>query len=115
MLKDLNIDWVILGHSERREIFKEAEELVADKVAFAVRNGLRVIACCGEKLQDRQSGKSMQVVINQLKPIAAKLNEQEWSKIVIAYEPVVFLLLGLGNWNWSCCYPRTSARNPCRH
>jgi triosephosphate isomerase len=88
LLKDLGIDWVILGHSERREIFKESEELIASKVSFALKNGLKVIACCGEKLEDRKSGNTMNVVIKQLKPIAEKLSETEWKNVVIAYEPV---------------------------
>ena len=84
----MEIDWVILGHSERREIFKEGEELIADKVLFALQNGLKVIACCGEKLQERENGTSMVKVISQLQPIVSKLKEQDWKNVVIAYEPV---------------------------
>jgi triosephosphate isomerase (TIM) len=88
LTQDLDIDWVILGHSERREIFKEDDELVAKKVAFAVKNGLNVIACIGEKLDERESGKTMDVLIRQLSALKAALTEAEWAKIVIAYEPV---------------------------
>ena len=88
LLKDLKIDWVILGHSERREIFKESDALVAEKVSFAVKNGLSVIACCGEKLEEREANQTFDVVFRQLKAIAAVLTPQEWSKIVVAYEPV---------------------------
>lgn len=76
MLKDLNINWVILGHSERRAIFGESDELIANKVAFALKNGLKVIACIGETLQERESGKTEEVVFRQTKAIADKI--QDW-------------------------------------
>jgi triosephosphate isomerase len=88
LLKDLDVDWVILGHSERREIFKESDEIVGKKVAFAIKSGLKVIACVGEKLQEREAGETMNVVKRQLEAIAASLTEAEWENIVIAYEPV---------------------------
>lgn len=88
MLKDLGIEWVILGHSERREIFKESSELIGKKVAFAIKNGMNVIACCGEKLEDRQSGKTMDVVIEQLKGITSEISASDWNQVVLAYEPV---------------------------
>jgi triosephosphate isomerase len=88
MLKDLSVDWVILGHSERREIFKESDDLVGEKVAFALKNNVKVIACIGEKLEDRQSGQTMDVVIRQLKGITSKISADEWKTVVLAYEPV---------------------------
>jgi triosephosphate isomerase len=88
LLKDLNVDWVILGHSERREIFKESSDLIGDKVAFALKNNLKVIACCGEKLEDRQAGKTMDVVISQLEGITSKITADQWKNVVLAYEPV---------------------------
>ena len=63
--------------------------MIAEKVSFALKNGLNVIACCGEKLEDRQAGKSMERVIQQLTPIVAKVSGDEWKNVVIAYEPVV--------------------------
>ncbi|XP_019869304.1 triosephosphate isomerase isoform X2 [Aethina tumida] len=86
MLKDIGVEWVILGHSERRAIFGESDELVADKVAHALENGLKVIACIGETLQEREAGKTMEVVNRQTKAIADKV--KDWSNVVIAYEPV---------------------------
>ncbi|PKY37860.1 Triosephosphate isomerase [Rhizophagus irregularis] len=85
-LKDLGIEWVILGHSERREIFKESDELIALKVAFALKTGIKVIACIGEKLEERESGKTFEVVTRQLQAIAKQIND--WTNVVIAYEPV---------------------------
>lgn len=57
-------------------------------MAFAIKNGLNVIACVGEKLSERESGQTMAVVTRQLKGISAKLTEAEWKTIVLAYEPV---------------------------
>ncbi len=88
MLKDLNIEWVILGHSERREIFQESNDLVGKKVAFALKSGLKVIACIGEKLEEREKNETMNVVISQLKGITSQISESDWKNVVLAYEPV---------------------------
>uniref|UniRef100_A0A0C9QSE0 TSA: Wollemia nobilis Ref_Wollemi_Transcript_11965_1333 transcribed RNA sequence n=1 Tax=Wollemia nobilis TaxID=56998 RepID=A0A0C9QSE0_9CONI len=86
MLINLGIPWVILGHSERRLILNEAHEFVGDKVAYALSQGLKVIACVGETLEQREAGDTMNVVAEQTKAIAEKV--KDWSNIVIAYEPV---------------------------
>lgn len=86
MIADTNIEWVILGHSERRTIFKESDETVAEKTAYALDKGISVIACIGELLEEREAGKTMEVNERQLSAIAAKVTD--WSKVVIAYEPV---------------------------
>jgi triosephosphate isomerase (TIM) len=90
MLLDLGIEWVILGHSERRDLFAEGDVVVAGKVVAAVAAGLSVMACCGEKLAERESGKTIEVVFRQLQAIADKLGSSpaQWAKVVIAYEPV---------------------------
>ncbi|KAG9293675.1 hypothetical protein G9A89_019012 [Geosiphon pyriformis] len=85
-LKDLDIDWVILGHSERREIFAESDEFVASKVAHALKAGLKLIVCIGEKLEEREAGKTFEVIKRQLKPIVNAITD--WSNVVLAYEPV---------------------------
>ncbi|KAF9375354.1 triosephosphate isomerase [Podila verticillata] len=86
MLKDLGIEWVILGHSERREIFKESDEEIGAKVAHALKAGLKVMACVGEKLEEREADKTTEVVFRQLAAIAKQV--EDWTNVVIAYEPV---------------------------
>ncbi|KAK9685802.1 Triosephosphate isomerase [Popillia japonica] len=86
MLKDIGIEWVILGHSERRHIFCESDELIADKVKHALENGLKVIACVGETLDEREAGKTEEVVFRQTQAIKDKITD--WNNVVIAYEPV---------------------------
>lgn len=75
MLKDCGIPWVILGHSERRNVFGESDELVAEKVAHALESGLKVIACIGEKLDEREKGQTEAVVFRQTKAIADKIKD----------------------------------------
>lgn len=86
MLVNLEIPWVILGHSERRALLNETNEFVGDKVAYALSLGLKVIACVGETLEQRESGSTMEVVAAQTKAIAERVSN--WSNIVLAYEPV---------------------------
>jgi len=87
-LVDAGIPYVILGHSERRTLFHETSELVAQKTKAAIDAGLSVILCVGETLQEREANQTAQVVQNQLKPVIEALTESDWSKVVIAYEPV---------------------------
>ncbi|CAO3610394.1 unnamed protein product [Mucor fragilis] len=86
MLKDMGVDWVVLGHSERREYFKESDELVGEKTAFALDAGVSVIACIGEKLEEREANITNDVVARQMKAIAASV--KDWTNVVVAYEPV---------------------------
>ena len=86
MLKNLEVPWVILGHSERRALLGETNEFVGDKVAYALSQGLKVIACVGETLEQREAGSTMEVVAAQTKAIAEKV--KDWTNIVLAYEPV---------------------------
>lgn len=88
MIKDIGAQWVILGHSERRNVFGESDALIGDKVAHALNEGLNVIPCIGEKLEEREAGKTEEVVFTQLKAIADKIPEGKWGNVVIAYEPV---------------------------
>nr|QRN76684.1 triosephosphate isomerase [Tineola bisselliella] len=87
MIKDVGCDWVILGHSERRTIFGEKDHLVAEKVAHALESGLKVIACIGETLEEREAGRTEEVVFRQTKALVAAIGNN-WDKVVLAYEPV---------------------------
>lgn len=86
MLLDSGIPWVILGHSERRNVFGESDELISEKIAHALEAGVKVIACIGEKLDEREAGKTEEVVFKQTKAIADKI--KSWDNVVLAYEPV---------------------------
>jgi len=88
MLKDIGIEWVILGHSERRENCGETDQVVADKTKFAIQEGMKTITCIGEKLEAREAGTTFDVLDEQLKPLAATLSEEDWDSVVLAYEPV---------------------------
>ncbi|KAI9203964.1 Triosephosphate isomerase [Polychytrium aggregatum] len=85
-LKDLKIEWTLTGHSERREYFHESNEIVAKKTAHALASGIKVILCCGEKLEHRESGQTNDIVFAQLKAVADQV--KDWTNVVIAYEPV---------------------------
>jgi len=87
-LHDLKIPYVILGHSERRTLFHESSDFVAQKTRAALDAGLSVILCIGETLEEREAGKTVAVVGTQLTAVVEVLKEADWSKIVIAYEPV---------------------------
>ncbi|EJT74244.1 triosephosphate isomerase [Gaeumannomyces tritici R3-111a-1] len=87
-LKDIDVQWAILGHSERRTILGESDEVVASKTKYALDNGLSVIWCCGESLEEREAGKTVEVVTRQLEALKAKVGTAGWEKIVIAYEPI---------------------------
>ena len=86
-LRDSGITWTILGHSERRVVMQESDGFVASKTKTAVDGGLSVILCCGESLEQRDAGKTVEVVTTQLSAVAKELGK-DWSKIVVAYEPI---------------------------
>ncbi|MBM3405096.1 MAG: triose-phosphate isomerase [Bacteroidetes bacterium] len=88
MLASLNIDYCIIGHSERRKYFEENDELIGRKVAVAIHNNITPIYCCGEVLPERQAGNHLEVVKMQLEKAVFILPPSEFSNLIIAYEPV---------------------------
>lgn len=88
MLKEFDCAYVILGHSERREYFKEDDALINKKVKAVLENGMKPILCVGEKLEERESGKTIDVVSAQTIGGLEGLSNADAEKIVIAYEPV---------------------------
>lgn len=88
MLRSVGASYVILGHSERREYAGEDEELLAKKVDTVLEHGLKPIFCCGEKLDAREAGKQEEVVSRQLNGSLFHLSPEQFSEVVIAYEPV---------------------------
>ena len=84
-LKEFGVSWVILGHSERRQYFKEDNTLLREKLQYALSKGLKVIYCIGETLEQREADQTKIVNISQLEPVKDLLDS---SKVVIAYEPI---------------------------
>ncbi|KAH3760401.1 Triosephosphate isomerase [Pelomyxa schiedti] len=86
MLVDVGINWVILGHSERRHVIGETDAIIAEKTKAALACGLSLIPCVGETEQERVSGKTNDVINTQMTALAGAITD--WSRVVIAYEPV---------------------------
>jgi len=92
-LKEFGLNWVILGHSERRAKYHETDQVVGGKVNIAQKSGMSVIACIGETIDERKANQTETVTHRQLKAIAESVID--WSNIVIAYEPVWAIGTGL--------------------
>jgi triosephosphate isomerase len=88
MLESVEVDYCIIGHSERRQYFNERDEELARKADILLRHGITPIYCCGELLDDREDDMHMDVVSTQLEDGLFHLDEETFSKVVIAYEPV---------------------------
>ena len=88
MLKDLGVQYVIIGHSERRQFFGETNETVNKRIRAALAHGLTPIVCVGENLAERESNKTFDVIKNHCEGSLANLTSDEMRKIVLAYEPV---------------------------
>jgi triosephosphate isomerase len=88
MLKSVGVEYVILGHSERRQYFKESNELLAKKTELVLKEGLLPIFCCGEALEIREAKTHIHFVSKQLKESLFHLSAEDFSKIIIAYEPI---------------------------
>ena len=88
MLQSIGVQSVIIGHSERREYFKETDAILAEKVTAVLDNGMEAIFCFGELLEDRKSGNHFKVVKSQLQNGLFHLESKDFKNIVLAYEPV---------------------------
>lgn len=88
-LADYNINWTLIGHSERRTLFGENNKVIAEKTLHAIKNKINVVLCIGETLQERESNKTLDVIQEQLKVVAEEMKDAaHWNSVVIAYEPV---------------------------
>ena len=88
MLKSINVEYVIIGHSERRQYFNETDETVNKKVKTAFQNGLKPIVCVGETLEQRESDQTEEIITNQTKFALEGLTEEQIKNTIIAYEPI---------------------------
>ena len=88
MVKSTGAQYVILGHSERREYYGETAEMLKEKVQLALANGLKVIFCCGETLEEREAERQNEVVKAELDGSVFNLTAEEWKNIILAYEPI---------------------------
>ena len=88
MLRDLGCDYVIIGHSERRQLFGETDETVNKRIKAALRQGLNPIFCIGETLKEREEGRTFSIAGTQIQGGLVGIDEKEIKKVVIAYEPV---------------------------
>ncbi|MDY3978658.1 MAG: triose-phosphate isomerase [Tidjanibacter sp.] len=88
MIASLGVEYVILGHSERRQYYGETSETLNKKMAQAYANGLTPIYCVGEKLEEREAGRHFEVVKAQIEEVVFNLSAEQFAKLIIAYEPV---------------------------
>jgi triosephosphate isomerase (TIM) len=88
MLKDAGCEYVIIGHSERRQFFHETNETVNKKVKAALLSGLKPIVCVGEMLEEREKGMTFDIVKNHVQGALANLSKQDMQNTILAYEPV---------------------------
>ena len=87
-IKDMNLDFTLIGHSERRSIYGENSETLNNKMKRAIENNLKVIFCVGETLNERESKKTNQVIKKQIKDVFNELDKDALNQVIVAYEPV---------------------------
>jgi triosephosphate isomerase len=95
MLKDVNCDYVIVGHSERRSYYHETDEIVAQKVLAALKEGLKPVICIGETKEEREANRTKDIVIKQLSAVITEVGIDALKTCIIAYEPVWAIGTGL--------------------
>ena len=88
MLKSINVEYVIIGHSERRQYFNETDETVNKKIKAAFANGLKPIVCVGETLEEREAGKTAEIITEQTELALEGLTNEQVENTIIAYEPI---------------------------
>lgn len=88
MIADIGCEYVLVGHSERRTIFGENDEVIAKKITAAYRNNLKPMLCVGENIAEREAGKTNEKIAGQLRADLAGLKAEEAKKLVVAYEPL---------------------------
>jgi len=88
MLIDAGCEWAIIGHSERRGILGETDSIVRKKIKASLDDGLKIIVCVGETLQEREDGKTIKIVQSQVESALMDLELDDYSKFVFAYEPI---------------------------
>ena len=88
MLKSINVEYVIIGHSERRQYFNETDETVNKKIKAAFTNGLKPIVCVGETLEQRENGETVKIITDQTKLALEGLTDEQVKNTIIAYEPI---------------------------
>lgn len=88
MLVDAGVSYVVIGHSERREYFHESDEIVNKKVKAALRHKLTPILCCGESLEQREEGVTLEFIQTQIRAAFDGLSKEEAAQLMIAYEPI---------------------------
>ncbi len=95
MLQSIGCKFVLIGHSERRDIYKESNDIINKKIRSAIQNQLQPLFCCGERLEERNTGNHFETIKIQLEESLFSLSEEEINKVVIAYEPVWAIGTGL--------------------
>ena len=95
MLQSIGCEFVLIGHSERREYFKESHELIYNKIKAALENALQPVFCCGERLEERNNKHHFTTIKSQVEESLFSLSDDEMKKLVIAYEPVWAIGTGL--------------------
>ena len=88
MLKSINVEYVMIGHSERRQYFNETDETVNKKIKAAFANGLKPIVCVGETLEQREAGKTVEIITKQTELALEGLTDEQVKNTIIAYEPI---------------------------
>jgi triosephosphate isomerase len=88
MLSAFGVTWAVIGQAERRQVFKETPEFIAEKVTAALESGIKVIFCCGEPAKFRENGSAFRYVTKQIESFIPAVPQGKWGDVVIAYEPI---------------------------